>query len=130
MAGFDWNEFYIHFETKMKKAYPKCKVGRYVTPKKTDFPYVDVALVDNSGGNYDLSGNEGSQKPLIAISVYSTGGMADGTCCEISNKAKEIMLINIVITSLIYLRSIRDKERCFDSFTGLHHDVFKATGIA
>lgn len=92
MAGFDWNEFYIHFETKMKKAYPKCKVGRYVTPKKTDFPYVDVALADNSGGNYDLSGNEGSQKPLIAISVYSTGGMADGTCCEISNKAKEIML--------------------------------------
>ncbi|HIR16394.1 MAG TPA: hypothetical protein IAC88_07385 [Candidatus Onthosoma merdavium] len=49
---------------------------------------------------------------------------------EKETKAKEIMLINIVITSLIYLRSIRDKERCFDSFTGLHHDVFKVTGIA
>lgn len=92
MAGFDWNEFYIHFETKMKKAYPKCKVGRYVTPKKTDFPYVDVALDDNSGGHYDLQNNEGSQNPLIVLSVYATGSTADGICNQISLAAKKVML--------------------------------------
>lgn len=44
MAGFEWNTFYTHFEKKMKKEYPKCKVGRYITPKQADFPYCDVAL--------------------------------------------------------------------------------------
>jgi hypothetical protein len=92
MAGFDWNTFYTHFEKKMKTAYPKCKVGRYVTPKKTDFPYCDVALSDTSGGNYDLEGNEGSQTPMITISAYAVGSIADNTCYTICSKAKEIML--------------------------------------
>ena len=92
MAGFDWNEFYTVFSTKIKKAYPKCTVGRYVTPKNTQFPYLDVSLGDNSGGNYDLSGNEGSQSPLIVLTAYATGSTADGVCNAISQKAKEIML--------------------------------------
>lgn len=92
MAGFDWNEFYTVFSTKIKKAYPKCTVGRYVTPKESQFPYCDIALGDNSGGNYDLSGNEGSQRPLIVLSAYATGSAADGICHEMSQKAKEIML--------------------------------------
>lgn len=90
--GFEWNTFYTHFEAKMKKAYTKCKVGRYITPKDADFPYCDVALGDNSGGNYDLEGNEGSQNPLITISAYAKGSMADNTCYTICSKAKEIML--------------------------------------
>lgn len=90
--GFEWNTFYLNFETKMKAAYPGCTVGRYVTPKKTKFPYVDVTLGDNTGGDYELSGNEGSQHPLIVISVYNTGSAADGICNDISQKAKKIML--------------------------------------
>lgn len=90
--GFEWNTFYLNFETKMKKADSRCKVGRYTTPKKADFPYVDVALGDNSGGTYDLKGNEHSQNPLIVISVYSTGSTSDGACNDISLKAKKIML--------------------------------------
>lgn len=92
MAGFDWNEFYTVFEKKMEKAYPECTVGRYVTPKESQFPYLDVSLGDNSGGNYDLSGNEGSQCPLIVVTAYATGSTADGTCHAMSQKAKEIML--------------------------------------
>lgn len=92
MAGFDWNEFYTVFSTRMKKAYPKCTVGRYVTPKDTQFPYVGVSLADNSGGDYDLQGGEGSQNPLIVISAYAIGSNADGTCHTMSQKAKEIML--------------------------------------
>ena len=46
--AFEWNTFYTHLEKKMKKAYPECKVGRYITPKQTDFPYCDVALSDIS----------------------------------------------------------------------------------
>lgn len=91
MAGFNWNEFYTVFKVKLEKAI-KCTVGRYITPKSSNFPYVDVAIGDNSGGNYDLSGNEGSTNPLIVLSVYSTGSLADSTCEKISNKAKEIML--------------------------------------
>ena len=91
MAGFKWNEFYTVFKVKLEKAI-KCTVGRYITPKSSNFPYVDVAIGDNSGGNYDLSGNEGSTNPLIVLSVYSTGSLADSTCEKISNKAKEIML--------------------------------------
>ena len=90
--GFEWNTFYISFKTKMESAYPGCKIGRYTTPKKTDFPYVDVALGDNSGGTYDLKGNEHSQNPMISISVYATGSAADGVCNDISLKAKKIML--------------------------------------
>jgi hypothetical protein len=92
MSGFEWNTFYTHLEKKMKKAYPACKVGRYITPKQTDFPYCDVALSDISGGNYDLEGNEGAQTPMITVSVYDTGSIADNTCYTICNKVKEIML--------------------------------------
>lgn len=91
MAGFNWNEFYTVFKVKLEKAIA-CTVGRYITPKETQMPYCDVTIGDNSGGNYDLSGNEGSTNPLIVLSVYSTGSLADSTCEKISNKAKEIML--------------------------------------
>ncbi len=90
MAGFNWNEFYTVFKVKLEKAV-KCTVGRYVTPKESQFPYCDVAIGDNSGGNYDLQGHQGSKNPLIVISVYSTGSLADATCEQISNKAEEIM---------------------------------------
>ncbi|NSI89831.1 hypothetical protein [[Clostridium] scindens] len=91
MAGFNWNEFYTVFKVKLEKAIA-CTVGRYITPKETQMPYCDVTIGDNSGGNYDLSGNEGSTNPLIVLSVCSTGSLADSTCEKISNKAKEIML--------------------------------------
>lgn len=91
MAGFDWNEFYTIFKVKLEKV-AKCTVGRYVTPKESQFPYVDVSLADNSGGNYDLEGNEGSQSPMLTISVFSTGSLADSTCESISQQAKKIML--------------------------------------
>ena len=76
----------------MKKEYPKCTVDRYTTPKQSQFPYCDVALGDNSGGHYDLEGNEGSQNPLIVLSVYATGSTADGICNQISLAAKKVML--------------------------------------
>lgn len=91
MAGFDWNEFYTIFKVKLEKA-AKCTVGRYVTPKESQFPYVDLSLADNSGGNYDLEGNEVSQNPLLVITVYSTGSLADSACEQISQQAKKIML--------------------------------------
>ena len=91
MAGFDWNEFYTIFKVKLEKAI-SCTVGRYVTPKESQFPYVDLSLSDNSGGNYDLEGNEGSQFPMLTISVYSTGSLADSTCEQISQAAKKIIL--------------------------------------
>lgn len=92
MAGFDWNIFYTIFETKMKKVCPECKIGKYTTSKPSAFPYCDIALSDNSGGNYDLEGNEGSQSPMLTISVFSTGSLADSTCESISQQAKKIML--------------------------------------
>lgn len=91
MAGFNWNTFYTIFKTKLEKAV-KCTVGRYVTPKESQFPYVDLSIGDNSGGNYDLEGGEGSQNPLLVITVYSTGSLADATCEQISQHAKKIML--------------------------------------
>lgn len=91
MAGFDWNEFYTIFKVKLEKA-AKCTVGRYVTPKESQFPYCDIAIGDNSGGNYDLDGRESSQNPLLVITVYSTGSLADSTCEQISQQAKKIML--------------------------------------
>lgn len=91
MSGFDWNTFYTIFKTKLEKAV-KCTVGRYVTPKESQFPYVDLSIGDNSGGNYDLEGGEGSQNPLLVITVYSTGSLADATCEQISQQAKKIML--------------------------------------
>lgn len=92
MAGFDWNEFFTVFKANMKKEYLKCTVDRYTTPKQSQFPYCDVALGDNSGGHYDLEGNEGSQNPLIVLSVYATGSTADGICNQISLAAKKVML--------------------------------------
>ena len=91
MAGFNWNEFYTVFKVKLERTV-KCTVGRYVTPKESQFPYVDVALSDNAGGNYDLSGKEGSQNPLLVITAYDTGSLADSNCEKISAAAKEIML--------------------------------------
>lgn len=91
MAGFNWNEFYTIFKVKLEKAI-KCTVGRYITPKETQMPYCDVSIGDNSGGHYDLSGNEGSTNPLIVLNVYETGSLADATCEDISQKAKAIML--------------------------------------
>lgn len=91
MAGFDWNTFYTIFKTKLEKTV-KCTVGRYVTPKETNMPYVDLSIGDNSGGNYNLDGNEGSQNPLLVVTVYSTGSLADATCEQICQAAKNIML--------------------------------------
>ena len=91
MAGFNWNEFYTIFKVKLEKAVT-CTVGRYVTPREAQFPYCDVSLSDNSGGNYNLEGNEGSQSPMLTISVYATGSLADSTCEQISQQAKRIML--------------------------------------
>lgn len=91
MAGFEWDETY----TVLKKAIAKdaaCSVGRYVVPKEAELPYIDIALEDNSGGNYDLSGNEGIQTPTIKITTYATGDLAGSRCNEMSNAAKKIML--------------------------------------
>lgn len=91
MPGFDWNAFYTIFKTKLEKTV-NCTVGRYVTPKETSMPYVDLSIGDNSGGSYDFEGNEGSQAPMLAVTVYSTGSLADATCEQISQQAKKIML--------------------------------------
>ena len=90
--AFDWNEFYAIFDNRMKKECPGCKVGRYIVPKPSDFPYCDFALTDISGGNYDLSGNEGTVNPMITVSVYDAGSMANANCEKNSAKAKKIML--------------------------------------
>lgn len=91
MAGFQWDAFYEAFRSKLEKAVP-CTVGRYTVPDKSSFPYVDIALIGNEGGNYDLSGQEGSQNPLLAVTVYAAGTLADSACEEISRNAKELML--------------------------------------
>lgn len=88
MAGFDWNTFYSLFQAKMKSV---CTVGRYTIPKSPTYPYCDVALPDNSGGNYDLENNEGSQSPMINVTVYCNN-YDDATCYDVSMKAKELML--------------------------------------
>lgn len=71
MAGFNYNEIFTLLKAKMGKAYPTCKVDRYITPKESQMPYMDVALADLSGGHYNLSGEEGSQNPLLALTVYA-----------------------------------------------------------
>ena len=88
MAGFDWNTFYSLFKAKMSGI---CTVGRYTIPKSPTYPYVDIALSDNSGGHYDLLNNEGSQEPMITITVYCNN-YDDAKCYEVSMKAKELML--------------------------------------
>ena len=92
MAGFEWNKFFTTISTKLKKAYPECTVDRYNSPKETQFPYTDIALSDISGRDYDLEGNEGAQTPMVTITTYATGSLADNTCYTICRKAKEIML--------------------------------------
>lgn len=88
MAGFDWDAFYSLFHSKMKSV---CNVGRYTIPKPTTYPYCDVALSDNPGGNYDLENNEGNVSPMITVTVYCNN-YDDATCCNVSMKAKELML--------------------------------------
>lgn len=88
MAGFDWNTFYSLFKAKMGDT---CTVGRYTIPKSPTYPYLDIALSDNPGGNYDLQNQEGSVKPLIVIEVYCNN-YDDAKCYDVSMKAKELML--------------------------------------
>ncbi|MCR5753298.1 MAG: hypothetical protein K6G30_00605 [Acetatifactor sp.] len=88
MAGFDWNQFYTLFKTKMGSV---STVGRYTIPKSPQYPYTDIALSDNNGGHYDLQNHEGSQKPMITVTVYCDN-YDDSKCYEVSQKAKEIML--------------------------------------
>lgn len=88
MAGFDWNTFYSLFQAKMKLV---CTVGRYTIPKSPTYPYLDIALSDNSGGNYDLENNEGSQNPMLTVTVYCNN-YDDATCYEVSMKARELLL--------------------------------------
>lgn len=88
MAGFNWNQFYTLFKSKMNGV---SVVGRYTIPKDPRYPYTDIALSDNKGGNYDLLNHEGTQTPMITITVYCDN-YGDATCYEVSMKAKEIML--------------------------------------
>lgn len=88
MAGFEWDTFYTLFKKDMGNA---CTVGRYTQPKASQYPYLDVALADNSGGHYDLQGNEGSQLPMVELTAYCNN-YDDATCYNISMRAKEIML--------------------------------------
>lgn len=91
MAGFNWNQFYTVFKTKLEKAV-SCTVGRYVTPRETDFPYVDLALSDISGKAYDMEGGEGAVNPMLTVSVYCNGASGDSKCYTISEEAKKLML--------------------------------------
>ena len=91
MSGFNWNQFYTLFKSKLEKTVT-CTVGRYVTPRENQFPYVDLLLGDISGGNYDLECGEGSVNPLVVVSVYCNGALADGKCYSISEEAKKLML--------------------------------------
>lgn len=91
MPGFNWNQFYTVFKTKLENAIT-CTVGRYVTPKESQFPYVDLSLGDISGGNYNLDGGEGSTNPLLVVSVYCNGASGDSKCQSISEEAKKLML--------------------------------------
>lgn len=88
MAGFDWNQLFTLFKKKMEG---ECTIGRYTIPKNPIYPYIDVSLSDLYGGHYDLSGNEGSQTPMITLNTYCNN-YDDATCYEVSIKAKEIML--------------------------------------
>lgn len=88
MAGFDWTQFYTLFKAKMGSA---CTVGRYTIPKEPKYPYLDIALSDIPGGNYDLEWTENTQSPMIEINVYCNN-YDDATCYEVSMKAKELML--------------------------------------
>ena len=88
MAGFDWNTFYSLFKAKMSGI---CTVGRYTIPKDPKYPYIDVALSDISGGNYDLLNNEHSQNPMITVTTYCNN-YDDAKCYEVSMAAKKLML--------------------------------------
>lgn len=129
MSGFDWNQFYTLFKAKMGDI---CTVGRYTIPKSPKYPYLDIALSDNSGGSYDFQGNEGSQNPMITITVYSNN-YGDTDCYEISMKAKELMLsygfqcktgpVKITNTDPSIARWVSRYQRVFgsgDELTKLH----------
>ena len=87
MAGFEWDKFYTLLKNDMKNI---CTVGRYTQPKASQYPYLDVALSDNSGGHYDLQNNEGSQAPMVELTAYCNN-YDDAKCYEISMKAKRII---------------------------------------
>lgn len=91
MAGFNWNQFYTIFKAKLEKDIT-CTVGRYVTPRETDFPYVDLEISEITGQAYDLEGGEGAVNPMLSISVYCNGASGDSTCYTISEEAKKVML--------------------------------------
>lgn len=87
MAGFDWNQFYTLFKSKMNGI---CTVGRYTIPKSPTYPYTDIALADNPSGDYDLLMNEGNQSPLIELNVYCNN-YDNAKCYEVSMQAKAVM---------------------------------------
>lgn len=89
--GFNWNEVYTTIKYKIEKSVSGCTVGRYANPKESQFPYVDIELSDISGNDYDLSGVEGTQTPMLTISVYSIGESADTECESIASVVKNIM---------------------------------------
>ncbi len=88
MKGFEWNTFYSLFKAKMNGI---STVGQYTMPKEPKYPYTDIALSDLSGGNYDLQNNEGSQTPMITLSVYCNN-YDNAKCYEVSMAAKAVML--------------------------------------
>lgn len=90
MAGFDWKEFWGIFKTKLEEM-TDCTVGQYLLSGGNQFPWVEPKLVDNPGGDYDLEGEEGSQNPLIEVSVYCDSASGDSKCYEVSEKARGLM---------------------------------------
>lgn len=91
MSGFHWDQFYVLFKEKLEQS-ADCTVGRYMVPEETDFPYVDIFIKENIGGNYDLEGGEGSQNPLLEVTVYGSGTSGDSICYRISEEVKKLML--------------------------------------
>lgn len=88
---FNWNTAYSAIKADMAILCTECNVGRYKTPKDTEFPYMDISLGDNSGSEYTLVMEEGCQNPMIILTVYCNGSNADSICNKLSEKAKKIM---------------------------------------
>lgn len=65
--------------------------NQYLLSGGNQFPWVEPKLVDNPGGDYDLEGEEGSQNPLIEVSVYYDSASGDSKCYEVSAKARGLM---------------------------------------
>ena len=98
MAGFDWNTFYSLFQLKMKSV---CTVGRYTIPKSPKYPYCDVALSDNSGGNYDIIGvtNKVDEYPLdfsyLAIKYMDKSNKQQTIWVEIPDDKKQTETVSM-----------------------------------